>query len=114
MPFRIDWTEHKCFDGSLPCGPWITPASQISDPQQLDLKLWVNDKLMQDSCTDQMVFSVRQQIAKLSINRTLYPGDIILTGTPAGVGAGRGIFLESGDKVRMAIEGIGELQHSIA
>jgi 2-keto-4-pentenoate hydratase/2-oxohepta-3-ene-1,7-dioic acid hydratase in catechol pathway len=114
IPFRIDWTEHKCFDGSLPCGPWITPASQISDPQQLDLKLWVNDQLMQDSNTDQMVFSVAQQIAKLSINRTLYPGDIILTGTPAGVGAGRGVFLEAGDTVRMAIEGIGELQHSIA
>jgi 2-keto-4-pentenoate hydratase/2-oxohepta-3-ene-1,7-dioic acid hydratase in catechol pathway len=113
IPFRIDWTEHKCFDGSLPCGPWITPASQISDPHQLDLKLWVNDKLMQDSNTAQMVFSVPQQIAKLSVNRTLYPGDIILTGTPAGVGAGRGVFLESGDTVRMGIEGIGELQHSI-
>lgn len=114
IPFRVDWTEHKCFDGSLPCGPWITPASQISDPQQLGLKLWVNDQLMQDSNTSQMVFSVQQQIAKLSANRTLYPGDIILTGTPAGVGAGRGTFLESGDTVRMAIEGIGELQHSIA
>ncbi len=114
IPFRIDWTEHKCFEGSKPCGPWITPASQISDPQQLDLKLWVNDKLMQDSNTSQMVYSVAQQISKLSINRTLYPGDMILTGTPAGVGAGRGVFLESGDKVRMAIGGIGELQHSIA
>jgi 2-keto-4-pentenoate hydratase/2-oxohepta-3-ene-1,7-dioic acid hydratase in catechol pathway len=114
IPFRVDWTQHKCFDGSLPCGPWITPASQISDPQQLDLKLWVNDELMQDASTDQMIFSVRQQIAKLSVNRTLYPGDIILTGTPAGVGAGRGVFLNPGDKVRMAIEGIGELQHSIA
>ena len=114
MPFRVDWTAHKCFDGSLPCGPWITPASQIPDPQQLDLKLWVNDELMQDSSTKQMVFNLRQQISKLSVNRTLYPGDIILTGTPAGVGAGRGVFLKSGDKVRMAIEGIGELQHSIA
>jgi len=113
MPFRVDWTEHKCFDGSLPCGPWITPASQISNPQQLGLKLWVNDQLMQDSSTDQMVFSVQEQIAKLSINRTLYPGDIILTGTPAGVGAGRGVFLKAGDTVRMGIESIGELEHSI-
>ena len=113
MPFRVDWTEHKCFDGSLPCGPWITPANQISNPQQLGLKLWVNDQLMQDSSTDQMVFSVREQIAKLSINRTLYPGDIILTGTPAGVGAGRGVFLKAGDTVRMGIESIGELEHSI-
>ena len=113
IPFRVDWVEHKCFDGSLPCGPWITPASQISNPQELDLKLWVNEELMQDSNTEQMVFSVPQQIAKLSVNKTLYPGDIILTGTPAGVGAGRGVFLESGDTVRMAIEGIGELQHSI-
>jgi 2-keto-4-pentenoate hydratase/2-oxohepta-3-ene-1,7-dioic acid hydratase in catechol pathway len=114
IPFRSDWTEHKCFNGSLPCGPWITPASQISDPQQLDLKLWVNDELMQNSNTGHMVYSVAQQIAKLSINKTLYPGDMILTGTPAGVGAGRGIFLKSGDKLRMAIGGIGELQHSIA
>jgi 2-keto-4-pentenoate hydratase/2-oxohepta-3-ene-1,7-dioic acid hydratase in catechol pathway len=114
MPFRADWTAHKCFDGSLPCGPWITPASQISDPQQLDLKLWVNDKLMQNSNTGRMVYSVAQQIAKLSVNKTLYPGDMILTGTPAGVGAGRGVFLKSGDKVRMAIGGIGELRHSIA
>jgi 2-keto-4-pentenoate hydratase/2-oxohepta-3-ene-1,7-dioic acid hydratase in catechol pathway len=113
IPFRSDWTEHKCFDGSLPCGPWITPASQISDPQQLDLKLWVNDELMQNSNTGQMIYSVARQIAKLSINKTLYPGDLILTGTPAGVGAGRGVFLNSGDKVRLAIEGIGELQHSI-
>jgi 2-keto-4-pentenoate hydratase/2-oxohepta-3-ene-1,7-dioic acid hydratase in catechol pathway len=114
IPFRSDWTEHKCFNGSLPCGPWITPASQVPDPQQLDLKLWVNDELMQDSNTGQMVYSVAQQIAKLSINKTLYPGDMILTGTPAGVGAGRGVFLKAGDKVRMAIGGIGELQHSIA
>jgi 2-keto-4-pentenoate hydratase/2-oxohepta-3-ene-1,7-dioic acid hydratase in catechol pathway len=61
-----------------------------------------------------MVYSVAQQIAKLSINKTLYPGDMILTGTPAGVGAGRGVFLKSGDKLRMTIGGIGELQHSIA
>jgi 2-keto-4-pentenoate hydratase/2-oxohepta-3-ene-1,7-dioic acid hydratase in catechol pathway len=114
IPFRVDWTDHKCFDGSLPCGPWITPACQIPDPQALGLKLWVNDQLMQDSNTGEMVFSVAQQIAKLSVNRTLYPGDMILTGTPAGVGAGRGVFLQSGDEVRMAIEGIGELQHSIA
>jgi 2-keto-4-pentenoate hydratase/2-oxohepta-3-ene-1,7-dioic acid hydratase in catechol pathway len=114
IPFRTDWTAHKCFDGSLPCGPWITPASQIADPQHLDLKLWVNDKLMQDSNTGQMVYTVAQQIAKLSVNKTLYPGDLILTGTPAGVGAGRGVFLKSGDKVRMAIGGVGELRHSIA
>lgn len=114
MPFRVDWTAHKCFDGSLPCGPWITPASQIPDPQQLGLKLWVNDELMQNSNTNQMVFSIREQIAKLSVNKTLYPGDIILTGTPAGVGAGRGTFLRSGDTVRLAIEGVGELSHHIA
>ncbi len=84
MPFRSDWIEHKCFDGSLPCGPWLTPANQIKNPQQLDLKLWVNDQLMQDSNTKHMVFSLAQQIAKLSKNKTLYPGDLILTGTPAG------------------------------
>ena len=114
VPFRWDWMAHKCFDGSFPCGPWITPADQIPDPQQLGLKLWVNDQLMQNSNTSRMIFNVAQQIAHLSKHLTLNPGDLIATGTPAGVGAGRGISLAQGDALRLEIERIGELRHSIA
>lgn len=108
-PFGFDWFSQKCFDGSCPMGPWITPAERVPDPQVLDLKLWVNDELMQDSNTGQMIFGVAEQIAYLSSRVTLRPGDVIATGTPAGVGRPRGIFLKPGDRVRIAIEGLGEL-----
>jgi 2-keto-4-pentenoate hydratase/2-oxohepta-3-ene-1,7-dioic acid hydratase in catechol pathway len=111
-PFKVDWLSQKCFDGSCPLGPWITPASDIADPQKLGLKLWVNDELMQDSNTSQMIFTTAEQIAHLSTRVTLQPGDLVLTGTPAGVGMGRGRFLKGGDTVRLWIEGIGELRHT--
>lgn len=85
--------SQKCFDGSCPLGPWIVPASQIADPQRLALKLWVNDELMQDSNTERMIFDTAEQIAMLSSRVTLQPGDLVLTGTPAGVGMPRGRFL---------------------
>jgi 2-keto-4-pentenoate hydratase/2-oxohepta-3-ene-1,7-dioic acid hydratase in catechol pathway len=110
-PFRFDWIAHKGFDGACPLGPWITPASDIPDPQTLDLKLWVDDQLMQDSSTKYMIFSVAEQIEELSKRVTLHPGDLILTGTPSGVGMGRNIFLRSGQSVRLWIEKIGELRH---
>jgi 2-keto-4-pentenoate hydratase/2-oxohepta-3-ene-1,7-dioic acid hydratase in catechol pathway len=113
-PFHYDWVSQKCFDGSCPLGPWIIPASQIGDPQKLAIKLWVNDELMQDSNTGKMIFSTAEQIAMLSTRVTLYPGDLVLTGTPAGVGMPRNRFLASGDKVRLFIEKIGELQHRVA
>ena len=94
-------------------GPWIVPVDQIADPQALDMKLWVNDQLMQDSSSKNMVFNIAEQIEYLSRRMTLRPGDVIATGTPSGVGAPRGIFLKSGDKVRMQIEKIGELNVSI-
>ncbi len=87
-PFAHDWTLQKSFDGSCPLGPWIVPASEIPDPQNLKLKLWVNDVIKQDSTTGEMIFTVAEQIAQLSRGMTLYPGDVILTGTPAGVGSG--------------------------
>jgi 2-keto-4-pentenoate hydratase/2-oxohepta-3-ene-1,7-dioic acid hydratase in catechol pathway len=112
--FKMDWSKHKSFDGSCPIGPWITPASDIDDPQDLDLKLWVNGELKQDSNTGKMLFSLAEQIAQLSINMTLHPGDIILTGTPAGTGAESGEFLKAGDVVKVWIEGIGEFSNKIA
>ncbi len=112
--FKMDWSKHKSFDGSCPLGPWIVPASDIADPQDLDLKLWVNGKLKQDSNTHKMLFTLAEQIEQLSINMTLHPGDLILTGTPAGTGAESGEFLKAGDEVKIWIEGIGELSNKIA
>jgi 2-keto-4-pentenoate hydratase/2-oxohepta-3-ene-1,7-dioic acid hydratase in catechol pathway len=113
-PFKADWVAHKSFDGSCPLGPWIVPASDIADPQNLGLKLWVNDVLKQDSNTSRMIFNLAEQIADLSSRLTLHPGDLILTGTPAGVGAGRGEFLKAGDLVKVWIEGIGEFSNKMA
>jgi 2-keto-4-pentenoate hydratase/2-oxohepta-3-ene-1,7-dioic acid hydratase in catechol pathway len=112
-PFRYDWVSLKNFDGACPIGPWIVPAREIADPQNLEIKLWVNDVLKQDSHTSKMIFSVAEQIAYLSTRITLHPGDLILTGTPSGVGMARQEFLKSGDVVRVWIEGIGTLSNTL-
>ncbi|HEY2534625.1 MAG TPA: fumarylacetoacetate hydrolase family protein [Xanthobacteraceae bacterium] len=113
-PFKWDWTKHKTFEGSCPLGPWIVPAGDVGDPQKLGLKLWVNGVLKQDSNTADMIFTIAEQIEQLSTGMTLYPGDLILTGTPAGVGAGRGEFLKAGDVVKLWIENIGEIENRMA
>jgi len=112
-PFHFDWVSQKCFDGACPLGPWIVPASEIPDPQNLALKLWVNGELMQDSHTSKMIFNTAEQIAMLSSRVTLQPGDLVVTGTPSGVGMGRGRFLKAGETVRLWIEGIGEMSHTM-
>ncbi len=112
-PFKYDWVSQKSFDGSCPIGPWIVPARQIGDPQNLGIRLWVNDVLKQDSHTSRMIFSVAEQIAHLSTRMTLYPGDLILTGTPAGVGMARREFLKAGDVIRVWIERIGTLTNTM-
>jgi 2-keto-4-pentenoate hydratase/2-oxohepta-3-ene-1,7-dioic acid hydratase in catechol pathway len=112
--FQFDWIGQKCFDGACPLGPWIVPASDIPDPQNLALKLLVNDEPKQNSNTSEMIFTLAEQIAHLSSGMTLFPGDIILTGTPAGVGAGRDEFLNAGDVVKIEIECIGTLSNRIA
>jgi 2,4-didehydro-3-deoxy-L-rhamnonate hydrolase len=111
--FRVDWFQHKCFDGSAPMGPWIAPKSQIKDPHKLALKLWVNDTLMQDSSSTFMHFNIPEQVAYLSERLTLRPGDIISTGTPSGVGRPRNIFLKPGDTVTMEVEGIGKMKNPV-
>lgn len=113
-PFRWDWTGQKSFDGACPLGPAITPATSIADPMNLPMKTWVSGELMQDSNTSQMIFDIAEQIAYLSSRITLLPGDVILTGTPAGVGMARKRFLKAGDTVKCWIEGIGELNTPIA
>jgi 2-keto-4-pentenoate hydratase/2-oxohepta-3-ene-1,7-dioic acid hydratase in catechol pathway len=113
-PFKFDWVAHKNFDGSCPLGPWIVPAADIPDPQRLGLKLWVNGIVKQDSNTSAMIFTLAEQIEHLSSRITLQPGDVILTGTPAGVGAARGEFLKPGDEVKLWIEHIGTLTNRMA
>jgi 2-keto-4-pentenoate hydratase/2-oxohepta-3-ene-1,7-dioic acid hydratase in catechol pathway len=113
-PFKFDWVAHKNFDGSCPLGPWIVPAGDIPDPQNLGLKLWVNDVVKQDSNTGKMIFSIAEQIAHLSSRITLNPGDVVLTGTPSGVGAARKEFLKAGDEVKLWIEHIGTLTNRMA
>lgn len=108
-PFKWDWIGQKSFQDSCPIGPWLTPADEISDPQNLAIKLWVNGELKQDSNTSNMIFTAAEQIAQLSVYITLHPGDVILTGTPAGVGAERDEFLHHGDTVKVWIEKIGDL-----
>src|ERR1700691_283545 len=113
-PFKMDWTKHKTFEGSCPTGPWIVPASDIGDPQNLGLKLWANGELKQNSNTAKMLFSLAEQIEQLSVNMTLHPGDLILTGTPSGTGAESGTFLKAGDVVKIWIEKIGEIENRMA
>ena len=113
-PFQFDWLSQKCFEGACPIGPWIVPAGDLPDPHNLALKLWVGDELMQDSNTRRMIFNTAEQIEMLTSRITLHPGDLVLTGTPAGVGMGRKRFLKPGETVRLWIEGIGEFRHSLA
>ena len=108
-----DWVGHKSFDGSCPIGPWMVPADEIPNPDELDMRLWVGDELMQDSNSRHQIFNVSEQIEALSSRITLQPGDLVLTGTPAGVGNGRQRFLQPGEKVRLWIERIGEFEHTI-
>lgn len=108
-PFIYDWIGQKCFDDAAPMGPWLTPAAYIADPNDLSIKLWVNGVLKQDSNTGRMVHGIAEQIAYLSRHVTLQPGDVIATGTPAGVGMPRGEFLHVGDEVKIEIAGCGTL-----
>jgi len=113
-PFKYDWLPQKCFEGACPLGPWIVPADAIPDPQNVGLKLWVNDVIKQDSHTSKMIFTLAEQISHLSSGLTLQPGDLILTGTPAGVGLARKEFLKVGDVVKVWVEGVGTLTNTCA
>jgi 2-keto-4-pentenoate hydratase/2-oxohepta-3-ene-1,7-dioic acid hydratase in catechol pathway len=113
-PFKYDWLSQKCFEDACPVGPWIVPADTIADPQNVGIKLWVNDVIKQDSHTSKMIFTLAEQIAHLSTRVTLQPGDLILTGTPAGVGLARKEFLRSGDVVKVWVEGVGTLVNTCA
>ena len=113
-PFRYDWITQKCWEGSCPLGPWITPAEDIPDVQSVAIRLWRNGEVRQDSSTAQMIFSVAEQIAFLSSRVPLYPGDMILSGTPAGVGLPDNQFIEPGDEIEVWVEHIGTLKSTFA
>jgi acylpyruvate hydrolase len=110
------WTRAKGFDGSCPWGPWITTADEAGDPHDLSLRTWVNGELRQDGTTADLIFGVPAIVAFIAETCTLEPGDLILTGTPAGVGMAMDPkrFLESGDVVRIEIERLGAIEHAIA
>jgi 2-keto-4-pentenoate hydratase/2-oxohepta-3-ene-1,7-dioic acid hydratase in catechol pathway len=91
----------------------MVPAEDIPDPQNVAIKLWVNDVIKQDSHTSKMIFSLAEQIAHISSRLTLHPGDLILTGTPAGVGLARKEFLKAGDVVKVWVEGVGTLTNAM-
>jgi 2-keto-4-pentenoate hydratase/2-oxohepta-3-ene-1,7-dioic acid hydratase in catechol pathway len=112
-PFGMDWVGQKCFEDAAPMGPWFTPAAYIADPNNMPIKLWVNGVLKQNSNTSRLVHNIAEQIAYLSQHFTLTPGDVIATGTPAGVGMPRGEFLKAGDEVRIDIGGCGTLTNTM-
>jgi 2-keto-4-pentenoate hydratase/2-oxohepta-3-ene-1,7-dioic acid hydratase in catechol pathway len=108
--FTWDWLLQKGRDGFCPLGPWLTPAAFVDDPHALQLRLSVNGEVQQDSNTAHMIFSTEEQVAYLSQLLTLVPGDVIGTGTCAGVGAGKGRFLKPGDLISAEINGLGVLE----
>src|ERR1700742_3347537 len=109
------WSRAKSFDTFGPIGPRLVPAAEIADPQALAIRCRVNGELMQDSNTNQMIFSVAELIARISAGLTLEVGDVIATGTPHGVGAFRDtpVFLAPGDTVEVEVEGIGTLVNPV-
>jgi 2-keto-4-pentenoate hydratase/2-oxohepta-3-ene-1,7-dioic acid hydratase in catechol pathway len=114
FPFFPDWLRMKGYTGCLPLGPAIIPACFVPDPMGLDLLLSVNGVQRQASNTRNMIFSIAEQIEYLSGIVPLRPGDIVLTGTPAGTGNAWGTYLSPGDVVVAGIEGLGRLETSIA
>lgn len=105
----------KSFDTHGPMGPWVVTTDELPDPQALRLRTLVNGEVLQDGNTKDMIFDIATQIATLSTAMTLEPGDVISTGTPAGVGIMRKppILLKAGDVVRIEIEGIGALENPV-
>ena len=127
MPERVELMIGKSHDTHGPIGPWIVTSDEIADPHKLDLKCYVNGELRQSSNTDDMIWNCYEQIEYLSSAMTLYPGDLIITGTPPGSGvsprgasglADKGrkgnVYLERGDVVKCEIESIGSIENNVA
>lgn len=109
------WDKGKGCDTFAPLGPWLVTKDEIADPHALRLWLKVNDQLMQDGNTDDLIFNIPQLVSYLSQFMTLLPGDIISTGTPAGVGLGFNppVYLKPGDVVELGIDGLGTSRQNV-
>jgi len=105
----FDWLEGKWLDGSAPMGPYLVTADEVPDPQNLELTLELNGQVMQSGSSTDMVHTVAELVSFSSRLMTLNPGDVILTGTPSGVGATTGVFLKPGDSVVAEVKGLGSL-----
>jgi acylpyruvate hydrolase len=112
---EAQWTRAKGADTFCPYGPWITTADEVPDPEDLRLRTWVNGELRQDSSTSDLIFGCEKLVSFISETCALRPGDLILTGTPNGVGMAFDPprFLESGDVVRIEIERLGAIEHVV-
>lgn len=106
------WDLGKCFDTFCPMGPWIVTADEV-DARNTRLRTWVNGELRQDASTEDMIFDIESLIETCSRGITLLPGDVIATGTPAGVGMGfkPPRWLQPGDVVRVEIDGVGAIEN---
>jgi 2-keto-4-pentenoate hydratase/2-oxohepta-3-ene-1,7-dioic acid hydratase in catechol pathway len=109
------WTRGKSLDTFCPVGPTLVPAAEVADPQALGIRAILNGEVMQDSTTANMVFGVAEIVAFVSEAITLEPGDLILTGTPAGVGVFRDppVLLQAGDEITVEIDGVGVLTNPV-
>ncbi|MGW0902652.1 fumarylacetoacetate hydrolase family protein [Streptomyces sp. NPDC002853] len=110
------WDKGKNCETFNPLGPWLVTKDEVPDPQALSLKLWVNGELKQDGTTAQQIFPVAEVVRYVSQFMTLYPGDVINTGTPAGVAMGRPEpkpYLRAGDVVELEIEGLGRQRQEL-
>jgi acylpyruvate hydrolase len=109
------WTRAKGADTFCPYGPWITTADEIADPGNLRLRTWVNGEIRQDTSTADLIFGCDELVAFIAQTCTLQAGDLILTGTPNGVGMAMDppVWLGSGDTIRIEIESLGSIEHSV-
>ncbi|MEU1197293.1 fumarylacetoacetate hydrolase family protein [Streptomyces sp. NPDC005813] len=110
------WDKGKNCETFNPLGPWLVTADEVPDPQNLSLKLWVNGELKQDGTTSEQIFPVAEVVRYVSRFMTLYPGDVINTGTPAGVALGQPEpkpYLRAGDVVELEIEGLGRQRQAL-
>jgi 2-keto-4-pentenoate hydratase/2-oxohepta-3-ene-1,7-dioic acid hydratase in catechol pathway len=109
------WTRGKSADTFCPVGPHVVPAVDVPDPQALGIRCVLNGETMQDSTTANMIFTVAEIIAYITKTMTLEPGDLIATGTPAGVGVFRDppVLLKAGDEVTIEIDGLGSLTNPV-
>ncbi|HHT7469270.1 TPA: fumarylacetoacetate hydrolase family protein [Raoultella planticola] len=107
------FTLGKSFDTHGPLGPWLTTCDEIADPLALQMTLTVNGEQRQHAYTGDMIYNIYQQIEYLSSVMTLEPGDVLATGTPSGIGAPTGRFLQPGDLLHLTIDGLGAIEHRV-